>query len=1056
MSRNDAAELAARLYARVPGHYRVSDAEQGYPLRALLAVVGEQVSALRTNLDDLWDDFFIETCDERIVPYLGALVGTKLLQRPVGQSNRLDVWNTVAWRRSKGTPRMLGELARSISGWPAEVDEFFGSLAWSEHLRHVRTARTLTADLKDEARLALLGTARDPFAHAADLRPAAPLDSARVTAASLGVPVAAFGTHGRYAIDRLGVFVDRLAVHPIRGATPAPEIPASSPLAPPRCFTFDPLFHDRPLFSTVTGGPISRRAFAAAPWTFAADTAVRAHGVALVDDTEPAEQALTDGVPLDFGGRAAPFGLTAMRIADVDAFAGAAPFVVRATWVDVADGTAELAALGTLRTRDAQRDGGTFVAGAPASSAGRLRIDVALAPGIARARFPGAILALRVTGAGSLRERDGAYVALPSRRIARGAPMTWWIDGAGASYTQPGLPADALARGGNGPVYPPRALTASTSRAASFLRLHRVAGLRLADPGRFAAGVNARYDARIDDLSNRALGAIAAPNWTYQPTPAAARGAIPSDDDLASGVLVIHVTGNASLPPAELIATNREGETLVVYLPEISPGDAAHGASFLVAEDGATYRVPPGAGDFTALAKTFGSLQPERRSAGAVLPIAGVWPLRRRAALGIHHRRREPRAGELGIDAENGRFRLAPGDPLVGSGIALGVDYGEALRDARGALGAYDAQDALDVVIPAGGARAPGAAPNPPDVDAVPTRVVAASGDAPQTAADDLSRVHRTLASAFAAATGTNETIEIADAATYAEPALVLTAPALRTLTLRAASGKRPAVVWRDPRAGLHVRTPLDRLSLIGVLATGAPVQLDARVGALHLLAVSLDPDGGTPALLANDVRVDSDAHVVVVRAITGPLLLGAGVQDLSVVDSVVGPPHAVAIGGLPTVESPPRFASPPHGVASPPQHLLERAQTVRLERATLFGAVHATVLHATDVLFAGHVDCADRTGGCVRYTRYVAGSLLPTRFRTTSAPAAFCSRRFGRVDYALLDVATDPAVRGASSYGAEPGVFAGARDATRADNLLTKLREFVPVRLVPVAIAQT
>jgi hypothetical protein len=128
----------------------------------------------------------------------------------------------------------------------------------------------------------------------------------------------------------------------------------------------------------------------------------------------------------------------------------------------------------------------------------------------------------------------------------------------------------------------------------------------------------------------------------------------------------------------------------------------------------------------------------------------------------------------------------------------------------------------------------------------------------------------------------------------------------------------------------------------------------------------------------------------------------------------------------------------------------------VRLERATVFGAVHVTVLHATDVLFAGHVDCADRTVGCVRYTRYTAGSLLPARFRTTSAPVAFCSRRFGRVDYALLDAATDPAVRGASSQGAEPGVFASARDATRVENLMIKLREFVPVRLVPVAIAQT
>ncbi len=132
------------------------------------------------------------------------------------------------------------------------------------------------------------------------------------------------------------------------------------------------------------------------------------------------------------------------------------------------------------------------------------------------------------------------------------------------------------------------------------------------------------------------------------------------------------------------------------------------------------------------------------------------------------------------------------------------------------------------------------------------------------------------------------------------------------------------------------------------------------------------------------------------------------------------------------------------------------RAQTVRLERTTVFGTVRAIVLHATDVVFADLVDCADRTTGCVRYTRYADGSLLPPRFRTTAAPVAFGSRRFGRVDYALLDAGTDAAVRAVSSEGAEPGAFARARDATRVANLTTKLREFAPVRMVPVAIAQT
>ena len=114
MSRNDANDYAQRLYARVPAYYRVLDEEQGMPLYALLATVGEQVANIRADLDALWDDFFIETCEDWVVPYLAALTGTNLLANPVGQSNRLDVRNTVMWRRSKGTPAMLRALASSV------------------------------------------------------------------------------------------------------------------------------------------------------------------------------------------------------------------------------------------------------------------------------------------------------------------------------------------------------------------------------------------------------------------------------------------------------------------------------------------------------------------------------------------------------------------------------------------------------------------------------------------------------------------------------------------------------------------------------------------------------------------------------------------------------------------------------------------------------------------------------------------------------------------------------------------------------------------------------
>jgi hypothetical protein len=123
---------AQRLYARVPAHYRAYDEEQGEPLLTLLRLVGAQVANLRQDLDDLRNNFFIETCDDWAVPYLAGLVGTNLLAHPVEQSNRLDVRHTVLWRRSKGTPAMLAALATAITGWPTALAEFFRILGWSQ------------------------------------------------------------------------------------------------------------------------------------------------------------------------------------------------------------------------------------------------------------------------------------------------------------------------------------------------------------------------------------------------------------------------------------------------------------------------------------------------------------------------------------------------------------------------------------------------------------------------------------------------------------------------------------------------------------------------------------------------------------------------------------------------------------------------------------------------------------------------------------------------------------------------------------------------------------
>ena len=64
-----------RLYALLPVVHRMRDADRGYPLRALLRVIAEQVNVVDADIAQLYDNWFIETCQEWVVPYIGDLVG---------------------------------------------------------------------------------------------------------------------------------------------------------------------------------------------------------------------------------------------------------------------------------------------------------------------------------------------------------------------------------------------------------------------------------------------------------------------------------------------------------------------------------------------------------------------------------------------------------------------------------------------------------------------------------------------------------------------------------------------------------------------------------------------------------------------------------------------------------------------------------------------------------------------------------------------------------------------------------------------------------------------
>src|SRR4029450_9743702 len=102
-----------RLCQLLPAIYRIRDHERGEPLRALVQVIAEQVNLVEADVARLYENWFIETCEDWVVPYLGELVGWEIVHDAgepgdagaCGRARnrilmpRRDVANTIAHRR---------------------------------------------------------------------------------------------------------------------------------------------------------------------------------------------------------------------------------------------------------------------------------------------------------------------------------------------------------------------------------------------------------------------------------------------------------------------------------------------------------------------------------------------------------------------------------------------------------------------------------------------------------------------------------------------------------------------------------------------------------------------------------------------------------------------------------------------------------------------------------------------------------------------------------------------------------------------------------------------
>jgi hypothetical protein len=213
--------------AQVRRLVELRDRRQRGPLGALLYVLAEQIAVLEENMEQLYDDQFVETAIDWAVPYLGDLIGYRLLH---GKSRRAapraEVAHTVALRRRKGTAAMLEQLARDVTGWDASAVEFFSRLATSQSMNHVRLANVVAPSMRAGKALELVGSAFDRIPRTLEVR-----------------GIASGG--GRYNIPNVGLFLWRIGAQRL---VASPAVPHAGD-ASGRRFRFSPLGNDLQLIS---------------------------------------------------------------------------------------------------------------------------------------------------------------------------------------------------------------------------------------------------------------------------------------------------------------------------------------------------------------------------------------------------------------------------------------------------------------------------------------------------------------------------------------------------------------------------------------------------------------------------------------------------------------------------------------------------------------------------------------------------------------------------------------------------------------------------------------
>ncbi len=308
-------------------------------------------------------------------------------------------------------------------------------------------------------------------------------------------------------------------------------------------------------------------------------------------------------------------------------------------------------------------------------------------------------------------------------------------------------------------------------------------------------------------------------------------------------------------------------------------------------------------------------------------------------------------------------------------------------------------------------------------------------------------------------------TLTIGDSLTYTS---VSNVNGIQDVSLRAANRQRPVVRLPAPAPTPTPAPPLPQwvfsgaagseLVLDGLLVSGGNVVLRGQFGRVRIVCCTFD--SGTAGVASPDFALAVDGRALIPTT----LFVEAQVREL-VIDRCLMGPIAERAGGI--VEKLSARDSVIQGLWNT-RALTLGAGEADLRRCTLLGRARVHRLNASECILDDVVSVDDTQHGCVRFSAWAGGSVLPRRYESVEiAPRAplFTSRVFGRPGYAQLLEGVDraivaggpsPSIAEGAEDGSEMGAFAREKTAIKLRSLAIKYEEYMPLGLAPVFIPVT